>query len=138
DNSSATGGASLAAAGGEYLSSDSVVFTTSGGKPTALHVVLQGVSPLPTGAIYGQGVRCVARSLRRLYAKGPVGGSIPAPDFVAGDATVHARSAALGDVIAAGSTRWYMVFYRDPIVLGGCPGSSTFNTTQTREVLWRP
>jgi len=138
DNSSGTGGASLAASGGEYLSSDSVVFTTSGGKPTALHVVLQGVGSLPAGAIYGQGVRCVAGSLKRLYAKAAVAGSITAPDFGAGDATVHARSAALGDVIAAGSTRWYMVFYRDPTVLGGCSASSTFNTTQTRELLWQP
>jgi hypothetical protein len=31
-----------------------------------------------------------------------------------------------------------MVFYRDPVVLGGCPAGSTFNTTTTREVLWLP
>jgi hypothetical protein len=28
------------------------------------------------------------------------------------------------------------VYYRDPIVLNGCPASSTFNATQTGRVDW--
>jgi len=39
-----------------------------------------------------------------------------------------------GNPISAGQSRWYLVFYRDPIVLGGCPASSTFNATQTGQV----
>jgi hypothetical protein len=49
---------------------------------------------------------------------------------------VHARSAALGDPIAAGTRRAYGVYYRDPLVLGGCPVTSTFNMTQQLDVLW--
>jgi hypothetical protein len=31
-----------------------------------------------------------------------------------------------------------MLFYRDPIVLGGCPTASTFNSTTSGAVTWRP
>jgi archaellum component FlaF (FlaF/FlaG flagellin family) len=136
DNSAATGGAVLSASGGTYLSSDSLVFTTSGEKPTATSILLQGPATLTNGAVYGQGVRCVGGSLKRLFAKAAVGGSIIAPNFGAGDPTVSARSAAKGDVIQPGQSRWYLVYYRDPTVLGGCPASSTFNATQTGRVDW--
>jgi hypothetical protein len=65
-------------------------------------------------------------------------GSVTAPDLAAAESTVRARSTALGDPISAGSTRWYMVYYRDATVLGGCPATSTFNATQAREVSWLP
>jgi hypothetical protein len=136
DNSAATGGAILSASGGTYLSSDSLVFTTSGERPTALSIVLQGTTSPAAGIVYGQGVRCVGGTLKRLYTKNAVGGSITAPDFGAGEATVALRSATLGDSILAGQSRWYLVFYRDPTVLGGCPASSTFNATQTGRVDW--
>ncbi len=48
------------------------------------------------------------------------------------------RSAELGDLIRAGESRWYQVVYRDPVVLGGCPASSTFNATQSGVVTWAP
>jgi Tol biopolymer transport system component len=136
NNSAATGGASLSASGIPSLSSDSLVFATSGEKPTATSIVLQGTSSPASGLVYGQGVRCVGGSLRRLYVKSAVAGSIVAPNFGAGDPSVSARSAALGDAITAGQSRWYLVYYRDPSVLGGCPASSTFNATQTGRVDW--
>jgi Tol biopolymer transport system component len=138
DNSSSTGGATLAAAGATVLSSDSLVFTTSGEKPTATSVLLQGTSSPAAGVVYGQGVRCVGGTLKRLFTKTAVGGSITAPNFGAGDPTVSARSAAKGNPIAAGQSRWYLVFYRDPTVLGGCPATSTFNATQTGRIEWSP
>ena len=138
DNSAATGGASLSASGGTYVSSDSLVFTTTGEKPTATSVLLQGTTAVSSGAVYGQGVRCVGGTLKRLFTKTASGGSITAPNFGAGDPTVSARSAAKGNPIAAGQSRWYLVFYRDPVVLGGCPASSTFNSTQTGRIAWAP
>jgi hypothetical protein len=81
------------------------VFTTSGEKPTATSVVLQGTSVLAGGSPYGQGVRCVGGTLKRLYTKAAVAGSITAPNFGAGDPTVSARSAAKGDPISAGEIR---------------------------------
>jgi Tol biopolymer transport system component len=138
ENSAGTGGALLSAAGGTFLSSDSLVFTTSGQRPTALSIVMQGDSAAPGGIVYGQGVRCVSGHLLRLYTKAAALGSVIAPDFGAGDSPVSARSAAAGDVIQMGQTRWYLVYYRDPIVLGGCPPGSTFNATQTGQVTWSP
>jgi Tol biopolymer transport system component len=134
DNSSATGGAILSASGIAYLSMDSLVFTTTSEKPTATSIVMQGTAVAANGLVFGQGVRCVGGSLKRLYTKTASGGSITAPQ--GGDPSVSARSAALGDVISAGQSRWYLVYYRDPIVLGGCSASSTFNATQTARIDW--
>ena len=135
-NSASTGGAILTASGSASLAADTVVFTTSGEKPTALSVVLQGNAIEPSGRIFGQGVRCVGGALKRLYVKSASGGSITAP--VGADPKVSVRSAALGSAILAGQHRWVMVYYRDPIVLGGCPVTSTFNGTGTVDVSWGP
>jgi hypothetical protein len=136
DNSSATGGAELSSAGAASLAGDTVVFTTSDERPTATSIVLQGNALISSGIAFGQGVRCAGGGLKRLYAKTASGGSITAPQT--GDPSVSARSAALGDPIAAGSNRWYSVYYRDPIVLGGCPATNTFNITQTQQITWAP
>jgi hypothetical protein len=138
ENSAATGGAALAVDGLASLAADTLLFTTSGQMPTATSILLQGDSVIPAGHVLGQGVRCVFGSIRRLYVKTAVAGSITAPDISAGDATVSARSAALGVPIVAVTTRWYTVYYRDPTVLGGCPASSTFNATQTFSIRWWP
>jgi hypothetical protein len=139
DNSSATGGAALHASGVADLSVDSLVFTTEGERPVALSILMQGNGSIPTGLTYGQGVRCVGGTIiRRLFIKSASQGSITAPDFAAGDPTIAARSAEEGDVIVPGESRWYLVYYRDANVLGGCPASSSFNATQTGMVAWSP
>ncbi|MFN0008752.1 MAG: TolB family protein [Planctomycetota bacterium] len=138
NNSSNTGGAILSASGGTYLSSDSLVFTTSGEKPTALSIVLQGTTSNASGLVFGQGVRCVSGLLKRLYTKNASGGSITAPNFGGGELSVHQRSAALGDAIPAGGSRSYLVYYRDGNILGGCPASATFNATHSGIVVWSP
>jgi Tol biopolymer transport system component len=53
DNSSATGGALLAASGIAYLSLDSLVFTTSGQKPSAWSLVTQSASLDSAGVAFG-------------------------------------------------------------------------------------
>jgi len=132
-----TGGATLSATGIAYLSLDSLMFTTSEEPPTAFSIVMQGNGVTSSGVVYGQGIRCLGGTvIRRLFTKQAIAGAITAPDFSAGDPTVSARSAAKGDVIQAGQSRWYLVYYRDPNVLGGCPASSTFNATQTGRVDW--
>jgi Tol biopolymer transport system component len=136
DNLSATGGASLAASGIAYLSSDSLAFTTSGENPTAASVLVQGAFPISAGVRFGRGVRCVGGTLRRLYVKSALNGSIRAPG--GGDLVVTERSAQLGDTLQPGATRYYLVYYRDPIVFGGCPATSTFNSTQTASISWWP
>jgi Tol biopolymer transport system component len=138
DNSQATGGAALSANGGAFLSEDTLVFTTSGERAHATSLLLQGTLATSLGAVYGQGVRCIAGGFRRLYVGTAVGGAVALPDFARRDPTVSARSAAVGLPISAGESRWYLVSYRDPIVLGGCPSGSTYNATQTGRVTWSP
>jgi hypothetical protein len=136
DNSASTGGARLTASGVASLSADTLVLTTSGERATAFSLVLQGTTVRPAGVVYGQGMRCFAGVLKRLYSKNATGGSITAP--AGAEPSVSARSAALGDPIAAGQSRFYLVFYRDPTLLGGCPAASTFNATQGGRVRWAP
>jgi hypothetical protein len=138
DNSAGTGGARLEAAGIAYLSLDTLVFTTSGERAGALSILTQGNAGSSAGILFGMGVRCASGTIKRLYTRSAAAGSITVPSFDAGDPQVSARSAALGDAIQAGQSRWYFVYYRDPIVLGGCPSTSTFNATQTGQVNWSP
>lgn len=135
DNSSATGGASISGSGSNTLATPTLAFTTAGEKPTATTILLQGNAVLASGVTFGQGVRCVGGVLKRLYVKTAVGGSVTAPDFGVGDVNIPARSATLGDPISAGQSRWYMAYYRDPTVLGGCSALSTFNSTDRKSVV---
>jgi hypothetical protein len=80
----------------------------------------------------------VGGSSKRLFTKSASAGSIVAPDPAAGDPTVSERSDARGDTILPGQSRWYLVFYRDPVVRGGCPSTRTFDATQTRQATWSP
>ncbi len=136
DNLAATGGASLQASGIAYLSGDTLAFTTSGENPTATSLLLQGAFPIASGVSFGRGVRCVGGTLRRLYLKSALNGSIRAPG--AGEPTISVRSAQLGDPIQPGATRYYLVHYRDPLVAGGCSAASTFNATPTASIEWWP
>ena len=138
DNSAGTGGAALTASGGTFLSSDSFVLRATRTTPGTLGIALQGDALVASGTAFGQGVRCASGLMRRLFVKTAIGGSVTVPDFDAGDQSISARSAAKGDLIHAGETRWYFVYYRDPIVLGGCPPINTFNATQTGQVTWSP
>jgi len=134
ENSSLTGGARLDASGRASLQQDTLSFTMTGGKPTGTSVLTQGSMDLTTGLAFGQGLRCSSGVVKRMYVKSASGGSIEVPG--PNDLSVSARSAAAGDALSVGSVRWYSVYYRDPIVLGGCPAASTFNVTQTQLVLW--
>jgi hypothetical protein len=138
NNSSGTGGATLIDLGVASVSADTLVFTTSDERPTALSIVLQGHAELSSGTPYGDGVLCLGDSLRRLYVKSASGGSITAPS--GSDPSISARSAALGDPILGGSERRYQVYYRDPAAFG-CffsPGAATFNVSVARRLAWNP
>jgi subtilase family serine protease len=130
ENSSATGGAILTASG--TTSPDTIVMTSSGEKPTAFSLLLQGTTSVGGGLHYGDGVRCIGGTFKRLFAKNAAAGVFTAP--VGSDPSITARSAALGDVIPPGATRYYQAAYRDP-VSGFCP-SGTFNISNGWNVTW--
>ena len=138
DNSEGTGGASISASGGTYLTSDSLVFSIDGQIPSTTSVLVQGSVQAAHGVLHGQGVRCVEGHLLRLYTKLAPDAVLRAPDFLERDPPVSSRSAELGDVIAPGESRLYFASYRDPVALGGCFGTSLMNATPTAIVTWAP
>ena len=126
-------GALLAASG--TTSPDTIVFTSSGERPTALTIFTQGTSRLTNPALFGDGLRCVSGTLKRIGAKGAVGGVATYPQ--GGDLSVSARSAALGDTLDPGDIRIYQAYYRDQ-VLGFCPDplGANFNVSQAVQLVW--
>jgi hypothetical protein len=131
-NSASTGGAVLFATG--TANPDTVVLHASEELPTALSVFFQG-NAVQTATLYGDGLRCVGGTLKRLYAKSASGGEIAAP--APGDLSISARSAQLGVPISPGGRRYYQVSYRDANP-GFCssPQGGTFNVTNAVKIDW--
>lgn len=138
NNSSATGGAILTDSGVAMLSNDTVLLSGSAMLPTVPAIYLQGQADNGAGVVFGDGVRCADVNLKRLGLKFNTGGA-SSYGFPA-DQPVSQRSAALGDTIPPGSTRFYQTYYRDPIVFGCLvgPGGATYNISCGRRMLWLP
>jgi hypothetical protein len=133
DNSSFTGGALLSGTGS--TTPDTVVMTTSGTKPTALTIFLQGSKTLWPGVNFGDGVRCAGGTLKRLYTKNAVGGVVVVPG--PGDPSISARSAALGFPIAPGMELYYQTHYRDPnATFCPAPQGNTWNVSNGVVIRW--
>ena len=111
---------------------DTVQLTSSGELNTSLSIFLQGTASNNAGVLFGDGVRCVAGSLKRLYSKNASGGTVTAPSGA--DPSITSRSSALGDTILSGTSRYYQVYYRDPN-LTFCTGGG-FNTGQAMRIDW--
>ncbi|MFN0008129.1 MAG: hypothetical protein ACKVXR_09500 [Planctomycetota bacterium] len=133
ENSPGTGGAYLSATGNPVP--DTVVMTSAGELNTSLSIFWQGSTELAAGAFWGDGVRCVSGTLKRLYTKGASGGVATAP--TGAELSITARSAQLNHPIAPGSTRYYQVAYRDgsqtwcPL-----PTGSAFNASNGLKITW--
>ncbi len=123
-------GALLAASG--TTSPDTVVLSASGERPSALTIFLQGNVNTSAGLVFGDGLRCADGLLVRLYVKNAVAGSTSAPQGA--DPSITARSAAHGDPILPGTSRYYQTYYRDPNPAFCPPG--TFNATNAVRIDW--
>ena len=132
-NSGDANGSVLTATG--TTNPDAVVFTATEELPTALSIVLQGTANTPSGLVFGDGIRCVSGTLKRLYTKPASGGTVVAPG--PGDPGVRTRSAALGDVIPSGGTRYYQIYYRDAnATFCAAPTGGTFNVSNAYQITW--
>ncbi|MBK7641435.1 MAG: hypothetical protein IPJ19_00050 [Planctomycetes bacterium] len=133
-NSASTGGAILAGTGTASLANDTLVLNSTGELPTALSILLQGSTAVAPIA-FGDGLRCAGGTLKRLYVRNATGGAISLPQ--AGDPSISARSAALGDALTNGATRYYQTYYRDP-QLGFCPTpqGNSWNISSGVFVVW--
>ncbi len=116
---------------------DTLVLQSAGMLPTATAVFLQGNSNVSAGVVFGDGVRCVGGSLKRLAVKSSVGGAAIYPDAALSELSIRNRSAALGDPIPAGGVRYYQTYYRDPsATFCANPPGSTYNITNGLIVQW--
>jgi hypothetical protein len=129
-NSALTFGAQITANGS--TSPDTVVLTSAGELPSSLSIFIQGQSTLPNGTVFGDGVRCINANLLRIGVHNAVGGTVSYPQ--SGDPSITARSAALGDPIMTGTSRYYQCYYRDPN-LSFCTGAG-FNVSDAVQVAW--
>jgi hypothetical protein len=105
---------------------DDVVLYAFGERPGALSIILQGPSKTAGGLPFGEGVRCVSGSLKRLYSRIATGGVVIAP--LSGEPSIRTRSAELGAPIPSPATRYYQVWYRD--------GVGHFNITSALQIDW--
>jgi hypothetical protein len=129
-NSALTFGAQITANGS--TSPDTVVLTSAGELPSSLSIFIQGQTTLPNGTVFGDGVRCINANLLRIGVHNAVGGTVSYPQ--SGDPSITARSAALGDPIMTGTSRYYQCYYRDPN-LSFCTGAG-FNVSDAVQVAW--
>jgi hypothetical protein len=137
NNSAGNGGAILSTSGTPSLSNDTLSFTQVNELGSALSIFLQGTLNLPNGIVFGDGVRCVGGSLKRLYVKAASAGMVQAP-IIGTDPSVSSISALLGDTITAGATRYYGVYYRDASATF-CPNppGNTWNIGNGYSITWQ-
>ena len=75
--------------------------------------------------------------MKRMYARNASGGTVTAP--AGADPSISSRSAALGDPIPTGGSRWYQTYYRDPN-LNFCPDppGNSWNVSSGLSAIWQP
>lgn len=131
-NSGGTG-ARLEARGNPSVSVDSVTLRASGILPTAIGLIFQGTGQQAggLGGTFGDGLLCVNQNVLRLGIRNASGGSVAFGYSVPGDV----RIAVAGQVPAAGATRYYQHWYRDPAPF--CT-AGTFNLTNAVRIDWVP
>ncbi len=133
-NSADPAGALLSAAGYALLANDTLVLTSSHETASAPSLFVQG-SALIAPISFGDGLRCAGGVLKRMYLHNASGGVVSAPS--GSDASISARSAALGDPLAPGAQRVMQVYYRDPSV-SFCPDppGGAYNISNALLVTW--
>jgi len=107
----------------------------AGELPNAATLVFQGDSMLLSPASFGDGLRCVGGSIRRMYLLNAVSGTLTVPPT--GQPSVSARSASQGDPLSPGDVRSYQAWYRDPDPgFCGSPAGSTWNLSNAVRIVW--
>ena len=127
---SAGAGARLDGSGTAAVSSDSLVLSVTGLPSTTTGIFLQGTVAASGGAgvLAGDGLRCVAGTIRRLAVRSTTNGTLayPAP----GDPPLSVAGS-----VPPGAVLRYQVWYRDPAAY--CT-SDTFNWSGGLRVQWAP
>ena len=133
ENSSGSGGAELTWSGATIP--DDLSLHSSGEPAGALTIFLQGTQALAAPVTFGDGLRCVGGTLRRLYAINATAGSatVPGP----GQPSIGLRSLQLGDPLPAGVQRLYQAYYRDADAsFCPAPAGNSWNVSNAVRVPW--
>jgi len=132
-NSADPAGAVLSASG--TPAADDLILQANQTTPSAPCLYFQGDAHLLSSFASGDGLRCTGGLQRRLFLDVASAGSSAEPD--AGDPSIRARAAALGDALPPGCVRFYQVYYRDPSpTFCAEPAGSTWNLTNALRVVW--
>ena len=137
-NSDHPGGANFFATGVASIANDTLLLTCKDQHASSLTLFWQGDFTIPP-ITHGDGIRCVA-ALRRLYrAKNAHSDIVSAPPGTGTEeaVSVSQRSAAVGDPLSAGFTRFYFATYRDPANFA-CPVPATMNDSNAIQIIWTP
>lgn len=131
-NSTGTSGR-LEASGNPSATLDSITLRSSGVPASTVGLLFQGEQPVNggSGALFGDGLRCVHQNVIRLFVRSATDGSI---DFGSGVA-LDPEISDVGQVPALGATRVYQLWYRD--AQSYCT-SATWNLTNGVSIAWGP
>jgi glucose/arabinose dehydrogenase len=125
-NSAVPEGALLSAVGS--TNPDTVFLTATGVPATTTCVFLAADGFAAAGAVFGDGVLCLAGTLRRVKVTTAVGGAASYPRL--GELPVSQRS---GVVPGSGAIAWYQVHYRNSATF--CT-PATFNVSSGYRIVW--
>jgi hypothetical protein len=133
NNSASTGGGWLAAGGDATVSADTLVLYATGLLPHATAIFYQGDLPKNgrLGVVLGDGLSCVGGNLIRFGVRTASAGNASWGAGVPGAGPISVQ----GAIPAAGATRHYQAYYRDPASF--C-SRQTFNLTNGLTVVWTP
>ena len=125
-NGTGSGGV-LAGSGSNSIGAGDLVLTGSQLIPGQPGLYFQGTvaSGMGNGLAFGDGLRCAGSNVRRVQIR------------QANASGVSSTTANIGLVgaVATGDTRYYQLWYRDPV---GSPCGTTFNLTNGVSVTWAP
>lgn len=132
-NAQRSGGARLVAFGTPRVAEDDLTLGLSGlPSPGTAVLYFQGTQALAggQGVAFGDGLRCAGGAVERLGVTlaAPDGNLFPNP-------AASGRLSVLGELPAAGGTRYYSAWYRDTASF--CTGA-TWNLSNGVEILWAP
>jgi hypothetical protein len=131
-NSAFTGGAKLEATGSTQP--DSIVLRSSGELPHAASIFLQG-DAIQAPVLFGDGWLCTSGNTLALFVKLASNGTATAPAI--GDPSISTRSAALGDPLFPGASRYYQTYYRDPhLAFCAAPQGDAWNVSNGVKITW--
>jgi hypothetical protein len=127
-NSANAFGGQLTTTGGASTVADTLTLVTNFEPSTSSTVFIQGTGMVNggSGAIFGDGLRCLSGTIKRLGSKISIAGSAHYP--AAGDLTISVR----GNVPASGGTFFYQAWYRN---FGG-PCGTGINMTNGLKIVW--